>query len=266
MSFKSLFKKLKYINLFTFLLVTGSTSSFSQSIPDLLDENAHKVTKEIMCERLPVVLKSQNILRKKLGLSLLEENVDTIMRYPHNLKNLEGVSVPSIDFGSWTNIDMRGDVAIVYDFDDHHFLNHVYKFIKENHSVEEFTLGEYALSKITETTIPIFRYMSKNEFNLWKNKDLKTLLSYKPGPEGFWGFNELNTHTSVFKPWEPANINSESFCGVWKLSKTKLIEWSKNNKIAFGLTGERFSKAYEIIILSSVWSELTKVPFSQCSL
>jgi hypothetical protein len=237
----------------------------AKEVPYLLQEDASPVTKAVMRERLPKVIEHQNNMRRKLNLRPLDTNLEVIMGYPHNIKNLDAVSVPADNFSSWTTIDMRGDIAVVSDFDDHNFLNHVYLFSKESDSVQVFTLGEYALSKISDDSIPLFRYMGKIEFKLWITQDLQTLLAYKPGGEGYWGFNELNTHTSPFKPWEGANLSPDLACGKWVVNKGKLIEWSKNNKIVFGLTGERFSKDYEIIILSSVWDELVRIPFENCS-
>lgn len=236
--------------------------NYEKRVPFLLEEEAKPIPAKQMWERLPFVLEHQNSLRSKLGLALLETDISKIAKYPPNQKLDGAISVASVDFKYWTSIEIRGTVAIINDFDDVKFLNHVYVFKNQAH--QAYSLAQYALGKAANEFVPIFRYMGKNEYDLWSGKRLENLLTHKPGGEGTWGFDELVTHVSPFKPWEGANLSPETRCGFWNVPKGKLLEWADKKKLVFGLTGKKMSQDYEMVILSSVRKELVAFDFTPC--
>lgn len=244
-------------------------SKNTKSSIELLGESLSITSAPVGHERLKSIIAHQNTIRGEKKLPLLLDDLTKLSKLPIRKKRPGIYPIPAINFKEWVQIESRGRFSFINGFDDSKLINYVYIFENEESSklVHAIPIAEFAVTQIEQEEIEIFRFMSENEFELWKSKQVETLLRHSPGGEGNWGYDLPVTHVTPFYPSPSigAIAKPDWRCGVWRVPKNRLSAWAKNKTMSFGLNGSPGSKDYEFVIFSSVWDELSDLPFRSCS-
>ncbi len=149
-----------------------------------------------------------------------------------------------------------GDVIIRAGWNDSMELNRVFEF-EDTQIVRVNNLSTFLFQSLPSSTVNLIRNMSRTEFNLWKQRDLKGLLENGVT----WDYSSKVSFFQLGSRSRIGTVNTDVVAATFIVSRDLLVELSKRGWVSAGATElnseDPNTFVFEVVVKEAAWSTLS---------